>query len=104
MMVTSLAGLGSKVWGTPGDEGAVSWQMLYMLLAGSNYVAARPGNETAQGNVYATDAGPMGGPWPMQDDTYGNQMQSQVRYDNAHAFWDQVIGYGYRENNLRVSS
>ena len=95
-------GLGSKVWGVPGTKGSISWQMLYMLLAGSKFTAARPGNETAKGNVYATDSGPMGGPWPMQDDSYGGQMVSQVRYDRSHAFWDEVIGYGFRENNLRA--
>eukprot|EP00947_MAST-08B_sp_MAST-8B-sp1_P003239 g3239.t1 len=95
-------GLGSKVWGVPGTKGSISWQMLYMLLAGSKFTAARPGNETAKGNVYATDSGPMGGPWPMQDDSYGGQMVSQVRYDRSHAFWNEVIGYGFRENNLRA--
>ena len=55
-----------------GEPGAVSWQMLYMLLAGSQYLAARPGNESARGNVYATDGGPMGGPYPMLDDDFLN--------------------------------
>ena len=65
-------GLGSKVWGQPtGETGTVAWQMLYMLLAGSECAAARPGNETALGNVYGDtyDVGavrPQGGPWPMQ--------------------------------------
>jgi hypothetical protein len=26
----------------------------------------------------------------------------QVHYTHAHAFWDAVMGYGYRENNLRA--
>jgi hypothetical protein len=73
-------GLGSKVWGVPGEKGAVSWQMLYMLLAGSKFAAAWPGEENAHGNVYATTAGAMGGPWPMQDDNYGGQMSAQVEY------------------------
>jgi hypothetical protein len=33
---------------------------------------------------------------------YGGQQNAQVRFDSAHAFWDGVIGYGYRENNLRA--
>ena len=75
--------------------------MLYMLLAGSKFHAARPGNETALGNVYSTDSGPMGGPWPMQDDDV-DQQNAQVHYSQAHQFWDSVIGYGFRENNLRA--
>ena len=65
-------GLGSKVWGQPtGETGTVAWQMLYMLLAGSEYAAARPGNETALGNVYGDTHNvgavrPQGGPWPMK--------------------------------------
>ena len=38
----------------------------------------------------------------MQDDSYGGQQQGQVRYDHAHAFWNRVMGYGHRENNLRA--
>ena len=48
-------GLGEKVWGKPGEPDAVSWQMLYMGLAGSKFHAARPpwaGGEDATGNVY----------------------------------------------------
>lgn len=26
----------------------------------------------------------------------------QVQYTHAHAFWDAVMGYGYRQNNLRA--
>ena len=26
----------------------------------------------------------------------------QVRWDQSHAFWEEVIGYGYRESNLRA--
>jgi hypothetical protein len=29
-------------------------------------------------------------------------MTAQVEYNQAHAFWDAVMGYGYRENNLRA--
>eukprot|EP01052_Picozoa_sp_SAG31_P014851 SAG31_NODE_936_length_10870_cov_5.136966_10_plen_89_part_00 len=76
--------------------------MLYMLLAGSKDVVAWPGNEAGHGNVYATTSGAQGGPWPMQDDTFGGQKTGQVRSHAAHAFWDAVIGYGYRENNLRA--
>jgi len=38
----------------------------------------------------------------MQDDNYGGQKIGQVRYHAAHDFWDAVIGYGYREDNLRA--
>ena len=95
-------GLGPRVWGVPGEPNSTSWQMLYMLLAGSRFVAARPGNETALGNVYGEAHGPMGGPWPMRDDTYASQTTSQVASDHSHAFWDAVLGYGYRQNNLRA--
>jgi hypothetical protein len=71
-------GLGSRVWGVPGEKGAVSWQMLYMLLAGSRFHAARPGNESATGNVYV-DAG-----WPMQDDDYFGQQTAQVACAGSH--------------------
>eukprot|EP01043_Picozoa_sp_COSAG02_P033775 COSAG02_NODE_2323_length_9134_cov_28.189928_10_plen_68_part_00 len=27
---------------------------------------------------------------------------AQVHYTQAHAFWDAVVGYGYRQNNLRA--
>ena len=94
-------GLGEKVWGQPGEPDAVSWQMLYMGLAGSKFHAARPpwaGGENATGNVYGDErypvARPQGGPWPMQDDDFGGQQQGQVRYTHAHAFWDAVMGYG----------
>ena len=80
--------------------------MLYMLLAGSDFAAARPGNESARGNVYGDTLDvmgavrPQGGPWPMQDSD-GHKSVGQVHYDHAHDFWDAVLGYGYRENNLR---
>ena len=73
-----------------------------MLLAGSKDVVAWPGQEAGHGNVYATTGGAQGGPWPMQDDTYGGQRTGQVRSHAAHDFWDAVLGYGYRENNLRA--
>ena len=102
-------GLGEKVWGVPGEPDAVSWQMLHMGLAGSKFKAARPpwaGGENSTGNVYGDSrshvARPQGGPWPMQDDNFAGQQQGQVRYDHAHAFWDRVMGYGHRENNLRA--
>lgn len=44
----------------------------------------------------------MGGPWPMEDDTYGGQQTAQINWAHAHEFWDSVIGYGFRENNLRA--
>ena len=101
-------GLGAKVWGKPGEVDAVSWQMLYMGLAGSKYKAARPpwaGGENATGNVYGDSTydvvRPQGGPWPMIDDTFGGQTMGQVHYTHAHKFWDEVMGYGYRTNNLR---
>jgi hypothetical protein len=80
-------GLGEKVWGKPGEPDAVSWQMLYMGLAGSKFHAARPpwaGGEGATGNVYGDSrydvVRPQGGPWPMIDDTFGGQMMGQVRF------------------------
>ena len=94
-------GLGEKVWGVPGEPDAVSWQMLYMGLAGSKFKAARPpyaGGENATGNVYGDSTydveRPQGGPWPMQDDNFAGQESAQVRYDHAHAFWNRVMGYG----------
>ena len=44
----------------------------------------------------------MGGPWPMQTDTFGHGQQELVRYDHSHEFWDAVLGYSYREHNLRA--
>jgi hypothetical protein len=72
-------GLGTDVWGSPGEKGAISFQLLYSLLAGPNHTVARPGNETARGNVYGDGKGPMGGPWPMQNDDYGLHNQAMVR-------------------------
>ena len=74
------------MWGEPtGATGTVAWQMLYMLLAGSGYSAARPGNESAKGNVYGDThdvmgaSRPQGGPWPMQDsDVNGPQVRQQA--------------------------
>lgn len=53
-------GLGSSVWGVPGSPGAVSWQMLYMLLAGSKFQAARPGDEGAFPTVASLWRAPPG--------------------------------------------
>ena len=36
----------------------------------------------------------------MVDDSQ-QQMMGQVHYTHAHKFWDSVMGYGYRTNNLR---
>jgi hypothetical protein len=106
-------GLGPKVWGVPGEPGSVSFQMLYMLLAGSKDRAARPGNSSAMGNVYGDMDGalgayrPQGGPWPMVDSSWsaggpvGNSA-SQVHHSHAHAYWDAVLGYAHRQNNLRA--
>ena len=95
-------GLGSAVWGTPGDAGALSFQLLYSLLAGPNHTMAQPGHDTATGNVYTEEEGPMGGPWPMKNDDYGLGNQVQVPFDQSHAFWDAVLGYSYREQNMRA--
>ena len=107
-------GLGPKVWGVPGEPGAVSWQMLYMLLAGSKQGAARPGNASAVGNVYGDSEQvlgayrPQGGPWPMVDSAWNEgggpvgKGASQVHHSHAHEYWDAVLGYAHRENNLRA--
>lgn len=106
-------GLGPNVWGEPGQTGSVSFQMLYMLLAGSTQKAARPGNSSAVGNVYGDVDGvlgsyrPQGGPWPMIDSSWSaggpvGKSASQVRHTDAHKFWDAVLGYGYHQNNLRA--
>eukprot|EP01043_Picozoa_sp_COSAG02_P033776 COSAG02_NODE_2323_length_9134_cov_28.189928_11_plen_111_part_00 len=78
-------GLGEKVWGKPGEDGAISWQMLYMGLAGSKFHAARPpwaGGENSTGNVYGDNTydvmRPQGGPWLMIDDTFMGQNMGQV--------------------------
>jgi hypothetical protein len=93
-------GLGEKVWGKPGEPGAVSWQMLYMGLAGSKFHAARPpwaGGENATGNVYGDSSydvmRPQGGPWPMIDDTFGGQMMGQVRGEKYRLLMIYSLGY-----------
>ena len=49
----------------------------------------------------------MGGPYEMEDDDYvnyplGRSRYSQVVSAQSHAFWDGVLGYGVREDNLRA--
>eukprot|EP01052_Picozoa_sp_SAG31_P012126 SAG31_NODE_701_length_12730_cov_3.008709_1_plen_646_part_00 len=94
------AGLGEH-----GNNPGTKWQMLYMLLAGSKFHAARWGDENATGNEYA-------GHYTMEDqdlptNIWGSGMQccnqnSQVVASESHRFWDDVLGYGYRTNNLRA--
>jgi hypothetical protein len=94
------AGLGER-----GSNRGTKWQMLYMLLAGSKFKAARWGDENATGNEY-------NGTYKMEDqdlptNIWGSGMQccaqnAQVVPEESHRFWNDVLGYGYKTNNLRA--
>lgn len=91
--------------GENGSNPHTKWQMLYMLLAGSEMPAARWGNESAKGNEYSDH-------YPMEEqDLPDGQLTywtaccartAQVVASSSHAFWDAVLGYGVRENNMHA--
>ena len=95
-----------KGLGENGSNPGTHWQMLYMLLAGSEYQAARWGNESAYGNEYV-DQG-----YEMEDQDLPDgqisfwtpccRKSAQVVASQAHRFWDDVIGYGFTANNMRA--
>lgn len=79
--------------------------MLYMLLAGSEMPVARWGNESAKGNEYASR-------YTMEDqDLPDGQLSywtgccartAQAVASESHRFWNEVIGYGVRMNNMHA--
>ena len=79
--------------------------MLYMLLAGSEMSAGRWGNENAKGNEYAAH-------YPMEEQdlpdgqlTYWTaccRRTAQTIASSSHRFWDDVLGYGVRVNNMHA--
>ena len=79
--------------GFRGSNPGVHFQMLYMLLAGSEMPAARWGNESAIGNEYA-------GRYTMEDqDLPDGQLSywtgccartAQAVASDSHRFWDEV--------------
>jgi hypothetical protein len=95
-----------KGLGEHGSNPGTHWQMLYMLLAGSEMHAARWKNQSATGNEYADNG------YVMEDqDLPDGQLTywtgccartAQAVAKESHRFWDDVLGYGVRTNNMHA--
>ena len=57
--------------------------------------SVRPGNESALGNVYSSEVGPVGGPYPMEDDDFANEDTDDSHSTHEKRVGDAVMAIAY---------